>query len=456
MRASARASIKACAAIALPAALASAAAQGGQSAALGGDAAIAVLDAMKPHMNGLETLRRIRQQPHAGARADRPRRRLRPHPAGTGGRRLRRQTVRVARTRHCRGTQSTGIRPSTFPDGAGEQFACALDLHHARCAPPDRDAGAGRMAWPQRSKTDDLYGKAWGRGDKLRERGRRANTVRRRVAVAAHAATSIPCDRIVTMSIAWLFAHLAFSCLLLAPCARAAIELRVAAQEETAPKYIKGHGGAVAGMCVDLLRALERVDPELRFVGGERWFPLIRVQSELFARHQDVACGLAHTTERDRHLTFLDPPLLAIDYVLIARADDNVGIGGWNDVRRLGWDGVVLGNRGLFASEFLASIGGIYYDTGSATAEQNLKKLLLRRGRFFLQRAQGVNQMLLQAGLSDRLRVLPTVMGSAQLYLTVGKHVDETTTERLRGDLARVQATGELALIRKRWYPPGP
>lgn len=258
------------------------------------------------------------------------------------------------------------------------------------------------------------------------------------------------------MSIAWHFPHLALSCLLLAPCARAAIDLRVAAQEETAPKYIKGHGGAVAGMCVDLLRALERVDPELRFVGGERWFPLIRVQSELFARQQDVACGLAHTRERDRHLTFLDPPLLGIDYVLIARADDNVDIGGWNDVRRLGWDGVVLGNRGLFASEFLASIGGIYYDTGSATEAQNLKKLLLGRGRFFLQRAQGVNQMLLQAGLSDRLRVLPTVMGSAQLYLTVGKHVDETTTERLRGDLARVQATGELTLIRKRWYPPAP
>lgn len=260
------------------------------------------------------------------------------------------------------------------------------------------------------------------------------------------------------MSLARLLPHLAFSCLCLclAPGARATIELRVAAQEETAPKYIKGDAGAVSGMCVDLLRALERVDPELRFVGGERWFPLVRIQGEMFAGHQDAACGLAHTSERDRHMTFVDPPLLTIDYVLIVRANDNVDIGGWNDVRRLGWDGVVLGNRGLFVSEFLATIGGIHYDTGSATATQNLNKLMMGRGRFYLQRAQGVNQMLRQAGLADRLRVLPTVMGSAQLFLTVGRHVDPTTTERLRRGLARLHATGELERIKKQWYPTGP
>ena len=150
------------------------------------------------------------------------------------------------------------------------------------------------------------------------------------------------------MSLARLLRLLCISCLWLAPGARAAIELRAAAQEETAPKYIKGDADEPSGLCVDLLRALERADPTLRFVDGERWFPLIRVQSEMFAGKQDVACGLAHTGERDRHLTYLDPPLVSIDYVLIARKADKVQISVWNDVRHLGADGVVLGNRGLF------------------------------------------------------------------------------------------------------------
>lgn len=257
------------------------------------------------------------------------------------------------------------------------------------------------------------------------------------------------------MSLARLLRLLCISCLWLAPGARAAIELRAAAQEETAPKYIKGDADEPSGLCVDLLRALERADPTLRFVDGERWFPLIRVQSEMFAGKQDVACGLAHTGERDRHLTYLDPPLVSIDYVLIARKADKVQISDWNDVRHLGADGVVLGNRGLFASELLAAVGGIHYDIGSATATQNLNKLLLGRGRFSLQRAQGVNQMLQRAGLEDRLRVLPAVMGSARLYLTVGKHVDKETTARLRLAMERVQTAGELDRIRQRWYPTG-
>lgn len=233
--------------------------------------------------------------------------------------------------------------------------------------------------------------------------------------------------------------------------AGAVVELRVAAQEETAPKYVSD-GGAAGGLCVDLLRALERAAPELRFVGGERWMPMIRVLSELFAGKQDAGCGLARTAERDKHLIFLEPALLTINFVLVARATDPVDINGWDDVRKLGMSGIVLGNRGLFASGLLASTSGIHYDTGSSTSSQNLHKLLLGRGRFMILRAQGVNEVLRQAGVADRVRVLPAMMGSTKLYFTLGKHVDDQTTERVRQVLAQLHATGELERIRRRWY----
>lgn len=229
------------------------------------------------------------------------------------------------------------------------------------------------------------------------------------------------------------------------------IELRVAAQDETAPKYVNS-GPGVSGLCADLLNAIERVAPELRFVGGTRWMPVVRVLSELYAGVQDAGCGLAHTPERDKRLIFLAPALISIDFVLVARGSDNVDIADWEDVRKLGVNGVVLGNRGLYASALLASTSGIYFDSGSATSAQNLQKLLAGRGRFLLLRVEGINEALRQAGVTDRVRVLPAIMGSTKLYFTLGKHVDEKTSERVQQALVELQASGELDRIRRRWY----
>jgi hypothetical protein len=37
----------------------------------------------------------------------------------------------------------------------------------------------------------------------------------------------------------------------------------------------------MVGLCIDIMRAIEQIDPGLRFVGHQRWKPLIRAYSEL-------------------------------------------------------------------------------------------------------------------------------------------------------------------------------
>src|SRR5476649_1990028 len=85
-----------------------------------------------------------------------------------------------------------------------------------------------------------------------------------------------------------------------------ATELRVAAQEGTEPKFIASDQGIV-GLCIDIMRAIERVDPGLKFVGDQHWMPLIRVYSEAANGKQDAVCGVQDTPERRRHYVFLDP-----------------------------------------------------------------------------------------------------------------------------------------------------
>jgi len=244
---------------------------------------------------------------------------------------------------------------------------------------------------------------------------------------------------------------LIFSAVLLALGCDAA-DLRTAAQRDTAPKYTTLPDGAVGGLCVDLLRAIERAEPELHFVGDQHWKPVIRVLSEMYAGLQDAACGLARTPDRQAHMIYLEPALFSVEHVLVSRIDDDIAVGSWDDLRKLGRQATVLVDRGLYPAYLVETIGGIAYDAGSATALQNLQKLVAGRGRLYLHRLQGLDVLLRESGLAGRVRVLPTVLDSVPLYFTLGMQVDDTTVQQVRRALLTLQKTGELDRIYKRWY----
>lgn len=230
-----------------------------------------------------------------------------------------------------------------------------------------------------------------------------------------------------------------------------AAELRTSAHINTEPKFAAGPDKTVVGLCVDVLRALERVDPGVRFVGDQAWMPMLRAMTETRAGRQDVVCGLAQTAERSAQFVYLQPVLWHIDYVLVARENDDVVINSWEDVRRLGAQGVVLSDRGMYASHLVESQADVTFDSSAASSEHNLKKLLAGRGRLYLHRVQGLDSLLVESGVKPQVRVLPTIMGRVPLYFTVGQHVDAVTVQRMQQGLLTLQKNGDLTRIRRRW-----
>ncbi|SFL67811.1 MULTISPECIES: substrate-binding periplasmic protein [Rugamonas] len=232
----------------------------------------------------------------------------------------------------------------------------------------------------------------------------------------------------------------------------APLALRVAAQEGTEPKFIGAErGGAIAGLCIDIFRAIEKIDPGLAFVGDQRWMPLIRIYSELASGGQDAACAVQHTAERDAKFLFLDPPLFPIAYHLLARVDDDVVVNDWDDVRRLGGNGVVLANRGFATTTVLEQLGGLQIDASSTSPPMNLHKLIAGRGRLFLHRSPGLRAFLKRNGAAGKVKILPVVMETAPLYLAVGKHVDPGQVARLRHALQLLERRGELERLLRKW-----
>ncbi|NYE61475.1 ABC-type amino acid transport substrate-binding protein [Duganella sp. 1224] len=250
----------------------------------------------------------------------------------------------------------------------------------------------------------------------------------------------------------WLAAALLGAAMALAPAARAKpAVLKVVAQEGTEPKYIPAGIGRVVGLCVDLYRAIERVDPGIVFEGDQQWTPALQALSQLASHQSDALCAAQRTDERARQYVFLDPPLFQFRYQLIARADDPAVIAGWDDVRKLGAQGVVLINRGYTTPDMMERLAGLRVDADATTPAANLHKLVTGRGRFFLHRAPGMQGFIDRAGVAAKVRILPTVLATTNVYMAMGSHVDPALRLRVQRALEQLQKNGELARLLHKW-----
>ncbi|MET3105590.1 ABC-type amino acid transport substrate-binding protein [Oxalobacteraceae bacterium GrIS 2.11] len=230
-------------------------------------------------------------------------------------------------------------------------------------------------------------------------------------------------------------------------------EIRTAAQQSSAPKFMAlSRDGqlAIGGICVDIMRAIEHIDPGVRFVGDQSWLPRPRLEAGMLAGSIDVICGSARSTDRLAKFDFIDPPIFSVNYVLAVRADDPVMVANWEDIRKLGDDGIILAIHGFGIVERLHQVGGLQVDDGAYSSRSNLGKLLLRRGRFYCHRSPGMKAEIHDAGLTDKIRVLPTVMLKENFFMVTSKKMNPDTAKKLRAALVTLSQTGVLeALFQK-------
>lgn len=243
--------------------------------------------------------------------------------------------------------------------------------------------------------------------------------------------------------------------LLLAGLTSNAMEVRTAAQDGADPKFVRLQQGGkpqVGGLCVDIMRAIERVEPGITFVGDQSWQPIARIEAGVATGELDAACGLLRNGERESRYAYIDTPLFAVNYHLVVRADDNVRISGWDDVRKLGKQGIILVNRGFGVTAEMEREGGLIVDAGAADSKTNFAKLLAGRGRFFIHRSPGVTEEIIRAGMQEQVKVLPAVMYRDYFYLVVSKKLAAEVREKMNKAVAQIKASGELAALRKKWH----
>lgn len=239
------------------------------------------------------------------------------------------------------------------------------------------------------------------------------------------------------------------------PQAAALADIRTAAQIGTEPKYIaqpQQRKSAIAGLCIDINRAIERIEPSLRFVGDQDWQPTTRLEAEMTSGSLDAACGLSRTKERERRFIYIEPPLFSVKYFLVARADDEVQINNWDDVRRLGDDGSILMVHGFGPVARLKELGGLLIDDGATDSKTNLMKLLAGRGRFYYHRSPGIQVEIRKAGVEGKVKILPVTMDRQAFHMVLGKRVAAEPVEKIRKAVLVLERSGELKRLLDKWF----
>ncbi|RFP09183.1 ABC transporter substrate-binding protein [Duganella sp. BJB475] len=228
-------------------------------------------------------------------------------------------------------------------------------------------------------------------------------------------------------------------------------KIRVAAQLGTDPKFIQMDDGSIIGLCIDIMRAIEHVDPTLKFIGDQHWMPLTRISAELTAGQQDAACAMQYTEARNNKFLFLEPALYPVDFMLLARADDPIRISNWDNLREFIPKPIVLVNRGFGASAILAEVGGIQVDANTTDTKQNLNKLVAGRARLYFHRGPGLVHILERAGVVRKIRVLPVSMLHTTFHFVVGRHLAPEIVNHIRYALVLLDQNGELDRLYKKW-----
>lgn len=221
------------------------------------------------------------------------------------------------------------------------------------------------------------------------------------------------------------------------------VTVRIAGQDAMAPKWVRLRN-RVAGICPDLLAAIERVEPRLHFTGYRQSRSLPGIEAGLEAGSLDVGCALAPSPRRQAVAQQVGPVVYYLRHRLAARSGDTADIRSVDDLVRL--RALVASQRGGVYTEELKK-AGVIVDDASDDNGLNLRKMLAGHGRFVEMNEMTLRHYLQAEDLAQRVRVLPIVLKEEPSYFWVSRKADPAIARLLGPALDKLKASGELDRI---------
>lgn len=229
-----------------------------------------------------------------------------------------------------------------------------------------------------------------------------------------------------------------------------ATEFKTAAQDSSKGKFDPSNS-ARPGICLEVLTALEKADPSLKFTGKENLMPLKRVEEELESGKLDVFCGLIKNDARLPKMTFTEPAVFTIKHKVAVASDDSIDVKNFDDIRKLGDNGLIAVALGMAYVNFLEKQGGLKLDSGSKDTKGNLLKVINKRARFHYNSDLNMKDVENDAELKGKFKILPAVFAVEDQMMVYSKKLAKDSQDKITAALIKIKKSGELAAINKKY-----
>ncbi|MEC5161145.1 MULTISPECIES: substrate-binding periplasmic protein [unclassified Janthinobacterium] len=239
--------------------------------------------------------------------------------------------------------------------------------------------------------------------------------------------------------------------LVVQPCPAAAeqgpIQLRVLAQESIPPKWVI-RGGRMDGLCPDILAAIEKIEPRVRFSGYADYRSLPVIEQSLSSGAVGAACALLDTPRRQQIARIVGQPLYSVRHRLAAASAETAMPRNFDELIKL--KPLIATPRGASYSEQLR-VMGLAVDDSTGDNMVNLKKVAAGHGRFFYMNELTMGWLLQSDEVRGKVRMLPGVLKEEPIYFWISKKADPAAAAIVERAIDRLHANGEMARIYKRW-----
>jgi len=204
--------------------------------------------------------------------------------------------------------------------------------------------------------------------------------------------------------------------------------------------------GVLTGLANDIMRGIEKVDPQIHFVLTQKTYtPIARVEKSLEDGDIDAYVGFTKNPERAAKF-LMTVPLFQVTNVFIGAAGDTAAFTTLDQFRAINQSTPILAVSNSAQAQYLRK-EGFTVDDGSTTFAIAFNKLLAGRGRFLMVPDLAGYAYLQANGLTGKYKVFPSVTGVDDQYFCFSKKADPALVEAVTAALTKMKSSGALGKI---------
>jgi ABC-type amino acid transport substrate-binding protein len=227
------------------------------------------------------------------------------------------------------------------------------------------------------------------------------------------------------------------------------LTLRTVQQANSTVKYDPDGGPLKPGLCLEILRAVEKLDPGLRFAGLDQAVPLKRVERLLAEGLVDVFFCLLKSPEREKQWRYAAVPLYTIRHVVVQRADDPRSPDSLAELADWSRRKPVLVMRGTALARRLVAANVTVAEVGSE--REALQTLTLGRADAIYGQDINLLRHVADSRLADKFRFGRTVFQEESQFLALRADLPAAHEERLTQALRKLEKDGTLRQLAEKY-----